>query len=243
VPELTAASWNVHWGRSDRHDGYAPFDLVDACGSLEADVLVLQETWAPDGEVAQHDAVAEALGMSVVAVPMSRSTVEPRPGLTSRADPTRATGAGDWCLALLSRKPIRTTRVVELPPLRLDPSSRVVLLAEVDVDGTNLTVVGTHFSHLEFGAPLHARALRRAMPPADRPAVLLGDMNVWGWAVAAMVPSGWRRTVRGKTWPSRRPRHQLDHIVATPSVEVIRAEVLPHLGSDHRAVRARLRVQ
>jgi endonuclease/exonuclease/phosphatase family metal-dependent hydrolase len=243
MPELTIASWNVHWGRSDRHDAYAQFDLVDACGSLEADVLVLQETWAPDGEIAQHDAVGAALGLSVVSVPLSRSVLHPKPGLTSRADPERATGEGDWCLALLSRKPIRTTRVVEMPPLRVDPSSRVLLLAEVDVDGTNLTVVGTHFSHLEFGSPLHTRALRRALPPADRPGVLLGDMNMWGWTVSAMVPTGWRRSVRGKTWPSRRPRHQIDHILVTPSVEVIRADVLPHVGSDHRAVRARLRVQ
>ena len=243
MPELTIASWNVHWGRSDRHDAYAAFDLVDACGALESDVLVLQETWAPDGEVAQHDAVAAALGMSAVSVPLSRSTLHPKPALTSRADPSHATGDGDWCLALLSRKPIRTTRVVEMPPLRFDPSSRVLLLAEVDVDGTNLNVAGTHFTHLEFGSPLRTRALRRALPPADRPGVFLGDMNMWGWTIAAMAPDGWRRTVRGKTWPSRRPRHQIDHILATPSVEVISADVLPHLGSDHRAVRARLRVQ
>jgi endonuclease/exonuclease/phosphatase family metal-dependent hydrolase len=243
MPELTIASWNVHWGRSDRRDGYAPFDVVDACGSLEADILVLQETWAPDGEIAQHDAVGAALDMSVVSVPLSRSGLLPKPILTSRSDPARATGEGDWCLALLSRKPIRTTRIVEMPPLRVDPSSRVLLLAEVDVDGTNLNVAGTHFSHLEFGSPLQTRALRRALPPADRPGVLLGDMNMWGWTISAMVPPGWRRTVRGKTWPSRRPRHQIDHILATPSVEVISADVLPHLGSDHRAVRARLRVQ
>jgi endonuclease/exonuclease/phosphatase family metal-dependent hydrolase len=242
VPELTIASWNVHWGRSDRHDAYAPFDVVDACGSLEADVLLLQETWAPDGAVAQHDAVATALGMSAVAVQLSRSAVHPRPMLLSRADPERTAGDGDWSLALLSRKPIRATRTVELPQLPFDPSSRAVLLAEIDIDGTNLTVAGTHFSHLEFGSLLQTRALRRALPPSDRPGVLLGDMNVWGWTISAMAPPGWRRAVRGKTWPSRRPRHQIDHVLVTPSVEVIRADVLPHVGSDHRAVRARLRV-
>ncbi len=242
MPELTVVSFNVHWGRGDRHTGYAEFDLVEACRGFDADVLVLQETWAPDDGVAQHDAVAEALGMQVVVAPLGRSVVRPRPALVSRADPDRAKGDGDWSLALLSRKPIRTTRTVELPPLAVDPSTRVLLLAEVDVDGANLTVVGTHFSHLEYGSPVQARALRRALPPVDRPAVLTGDMNMWGWTIDAMTPSGWRRVVRGKTWPARRPQHQIDHLLVTPSVEVVRSEVLPDLGSDHRPIKARLRV-
>ncbi len=118
----------------------------------------------------------------------------------------------------------------------------MLLHAEIDVDGTNLTVVSTHFSHLEFGAVLQTRALRRGLPPVDRPAVLVGDMNMWGWTISAMAPRGWRRAVRGKTWPSTHPSHQIDHLLVTPSVEVVRGEVLPDLGSDHLAIRARLRV-
>lgn len=242
MPELTIVSFNVHWGVGDRRHGYPPFDIATTCGGFEADVLVLQETWAPDGGPAQHDEVAAALGMEVVAVPMARSMLEPKPKLASRADPERRTGDGDWCMALLTRQPIRTTRVIELPPLRTDPSTRALLHAELDVDGTNLTVVATHFSHLEFGSPLQARALRRGLPPADRAAVFAGDMNMWGWTIAAMVPNGWRRVVRGKTWPARRPLHQIDHILVTPSVEVVRGEVLPDAGSDHRPIRARIRV-
>ena len=103
-------------------------------------------------------------------------------------------GSGDWNLALLSRKPIRSHRTIPLPQLPLDPSTRMLLEAEVDVDGTNLTVIGTHFSHLEFGrrppdrAPCGA-ACRRPTAPA----VFLGDMNMWGWTIDAMTPSGWRR--------------------------------------------------
>jgi endonuclease/exonuclease/phosphatase family metal-dependent hydrolase len=116
----------------------------------------------------------------------------------------------------------------------------MLLEAEVDVDGTNLTVVGTHFSHLEFGSPLQTRALRRGLPPTDRAAVFLGDMNMWGWTIAAMTPSGWRRALTGKTWPAHQPRHQIDHILVTPSVEVVSGEGRPETGSDHRPIRARL---
>lgn len=234
------ASFNVHWGRGARHDGWRPFDLVGACVALEADVIVLQETWAPDGGPSQHDEIAAALEMDVIAAPMSRSDVEPRPSLVSRADPARARGSGDWNLALLSRKPIRSHRTIALPQLKLDPSTRMLLEAEVDVDGTNLTVIGTHFSHLEFGAVLQTRALRRGLPPTDRAAVFLGDMNMWGWTIDAMTSSGWRRAIRGKTWPAHHPRHQIDHILVTPSVQVVGADVQPETGSDHRPIRARL---
>ena len=243
MPELTVVSFNVHWGVGSKRYGYPAFDLVEACRGFDADIIALQETWAPDDGVSQHDEVAKALGLDVAAVPLARAQLEPEPKLLSPATAGRPEGDGDWCLALLTRQPIRTTRVIDLPHLRLDPWSRVLLQAELDVDGANLTVVTTHFSHLEFGSVLHTRALRRALPPTDRPGVFIGDMNMWGWTMSAMAPSGWRRVVRGKTWPAHRPGHQIDHILVTPSVELVGSEVLPDLGSDHRPVRARLRVR
>jgi endonuclease/exonuclease/phosphatase family metal-dependent hydrolase len=243
VPALTVATFNIHWGRGGRRSGWRPFDVVEACKRLDADVIVLQESWAPDDAVAQHDAVAEALGAEVVVVPLSRSVLEPKLRVVSRADLSAARqGDGDWCLALLSRLPITAHSVVPLPQLRVDPSSRAVLRTHLDLDGRPFEVAATHFSHLEFGSPLQARALRQALPHVDRPAAFLGDMNMWGWTVSAMVTDGWRRAVRGKTWPAHRPGHQIDHVLVTPSVEVLDGEVLPDLGSDHRPIRARLRI-
>jgi endonuclease/exonuclease/phosphatase family metal-dependent hydrolase len=246
VPELTIASFNVHWGRGSRRDDFPPFDVVAACSTFEADVIVLQETWGADGGVAQQEEVAEALGMRCLSVPMARVAMDPRPRVVGRpqAGDAKGDGQGDGesSLALLSRKPIRSSRTVALPHLPLDPWSRALLHAEIDVDGTNLTVVATHFTHLEHGAPLHTGALRRGLPPSDRPAALIGDLNMWGWTIDAMAPRGWRRALRGKTWPAPRPHHQIDHLLVTPSVEVIRGEVLGDMGSDHRPIRARLRV-
>jgi endonuclease/exonuclease/phosphatase family metal-dependent hydrolase len=242
VPELTIASFNVHWGLGHDKEGFPPFDVTAACESFDADVIVLQESWAPDGGVAQHTEVAERLGMQCVPVPLARSTIGPKPKLVGRAGAPGNPGDGDWCLALLSRKPIRSTRTIPMPQLFFDPSARMLLHAEIDVDGTNLTVVATHFSHLEFGAPLQTRALRRGLPPIDRPATLVGDMNMWGWTIDAMAPAGWRRAVRGKTWAAPHARHQIDHVLVTPSIEVVRGEVLPDLGSDHLPIRVRLRV-
>jgi endonuclease/exonuclease/phosphatase family metal-dependent hydrolase len=242
VPELTVASFNVHWGRGRRRAGCAPFDVVAVCRSLEADVVVLQESWAPDDGTAQHDEVAAALGHDVVAVSLSRSNAWPAPTITSRADPYRRTGTGDWCLAVLSGLPIRSHRTHPLRQLPTDPSSRVLVEATLDVHGSDLTLIATHFTHLEFGAPLHTAGLRRALPSGESAGVLVGDMNMWGWCIDAMTPKAWRRVVRGKTWPAHMPHSQIDHILVTPSVELVWADVLADVGSDHRPIRARLRV-
>jgi len=242
VPELTIASFNIHWGRGSRRDDFPPFDVVAACSTFEADVIVLQETWDPDGTVAQQDQIAEALEMRCVSVPMARVTMDPHPRVVGRAQEDDNPGDGTSSLALLSRKPIRSSRTIPLPHLPFDPWSRALLHAEIDVDGTNLTVATTHFTHLEHGAPLHTGALRRGLPSTDRPAAFVGDLNMWGWTIDAMAPRGWRRAVRGKTWPAPRPHHQIDHLLVTPNVEVIRGEVLDDRGSDHLPIRARLRV-
>jgi endonuclease/exonuclease/phosphatase family metal-dependent hydrolase len=242
VPELTVASFNVHWGLGARRDGYPRFDVVAACRAIDADVLALQECWAPDDGTALQDEVAAQLGYAVVSVANARSVLQPKPKVVSRAPSDNAKGIGEVRLALLARMPVRDHAAVALPQLPVDPSSRHLLWAELDLGASRLPVVATHFSHLEFGSPLQGKALRRALPPASEPAVFLGDMNMWGWTISAMVGRGWRRVVQGKTWPAHRPSHQIDHVLVTHRVEVLHGEVLADLGSDHRAIRSRLRV-
>jgi endonuclease/exonuclease/phosphatase family metal-dependent hydrolase len=241
--ELTVASLNVHWGRGTKGAGYPEFDVTAVCKRLDADVIALQESWAPDDGESQHDAAARELGYEVVSVPLSRADAWPEPRITDRHDPERRSGSGDWCLAVLTRLPVLATRTHRIWQLPVDPSSRAVLHLDLDVDGAPLTFCSTHFTHLEFGAVLHTRALRGSLPPVDRPAVLMGDMNMWGWCISAMTPRGWRRVGRGRTWPAHRPHSRIDHLLVTPSVEVLDTETFPDVGSDHRPIRARLRLR
>jgi endonuclease/exonuclease/phosphatase family metal-dependent hydrolase len=53
---------------------------------------------------------------------------------------------------------------------------------------------------------------------------------------------GWRRTVRGATYPSHRPHSQIDHVLVNDHLECVEAEVADDRQSDHRPVRVRLRV-
>jgi endonuclease/exonuclease/phosphatase family metal-dependent hydrolase len=243
--ELTLASWNLHWGRGHKWLRFPPFDVVEGCKRLDADVLVLQECWVPDDdpEAGQHLEVARALGYDVAASrPLARAVAGSHPRVVGRADGDRTKGTGDWTLALLSRLPVERTSVTRLPQLRLDPCNRAVLHAEVRVGDRSLAVHGTHLAHLEVGSLSQRGALRDCLGPADRPAVLVGDMNMWGPWLARVVPAGWRVAGRGRTYPARTPHSRLDHLVHTAGVEVRAIEVVPDRGSDHRPIRARLRV-
>jgi endonuclease/exonuclease/phosphatase family metal-dependent hydrolase len=149
---------------------------------------------------------------------------------------------GRWGIAVLTRLPVEDHQEIDLGRLRRDRARRGALLLRLDVGGGHvLTVVGTHMTHLSYGSPLQFTRLRRLLAPlvGDGPAVLVGDMNLWGPPVAALMP-GWRRIVRGKTWPAWRPHSQVDHILARGPVRALRGEVLPMAGSDHRPVRAHL---
>lgn len=240
MPELTIASYNIHWSRGEKRAGYPPFDALDAARRLDADVLVLQESWAPDDGVSDHERIAAALDMAVVCdVSLARSVIDPEPRVLGGN--TMAGGDGGWHLTALSRVPVSQSRVELLPHLWFDHADRAVLCFTVVVDGSPLEVRGTHLPHLEYGAHLTTRGLRRTLPSIHGPAAFIGDMNMWGWTLDRMVPRGWRRVVRGKTWPAHRPHSQIDHLLVTPSVAALWHEVGPNLGSDHLPIRARLR--
>jgi endonuclease/exonuclease/phosphatase family metal-dependent hydrolase len=243
--ELTIASWNVHWGRGMKWLKFPPFDLLEGCRRLDADVLVLQETWAPDddADAAQHQVVARELGYQVWSVPLARAVAGDHPRVVGRADGDRSAGTGDWCLAVLSRLPIASTSTTWLPQLRPDPANRAVLRTDVVVDGMPLTVHGTHLPHLEIGSPLLRKPLRACLGSADTAAVLIGDMNMWGWCISAMTPRGWHRAGRGRTFPAPLPHSRLDHLLHTDAVEVRHIEVVRDKGSDHLPIRARLRLR
>ena len=71
--------------------------------------------------------------------------------------------------------------------------------------------------------------------------MLTGDCNFWGPPASMCLP-GWRRGVRGRTWPAHRPHSQIDHVFLRGGVQALSGEVLPDSASDHRPVRVKLRV-
>jgi endonuclease/exonuclease/phosphatase family metal-dependent hydrolase len=238
MDDLTVASFNLHWGRHPRT--HRPFDVVDACRRLDADVLALQEVWRADGERSVAEVAAAELGYDLHQLWTGRGVVEPKCRIVGRTG--EPVGTGDWGQALLSRVPRGAVSEHRLRGFLMDPNDRAVVTADVEMDGGTITVCASHFPHLEHISPLLRWRLRGVLPEPDRPAVLMGDFNMWRWVARFIVP-GWRDTVRGATWPASRPVFQIDHLLVTASVIATDAEVVRAGESDHLPIRARLRIR
>ena len=265
MPQLVVATFNVHAGI----DGWGTsFDVVESCTQLDADVLVLQETWTPQVGDGLACLVAASLGYEVYEVPLAGAVLlQSLKPVSSRWGPWnprwhRSLWVGDagqlgrqhhggwgharvgtWGIALLSRLPIRRVKTIDLGHLRRDSAQRrAAVLAEIEVEGSPLTVVGTHLAHFTQGSPILLERLRRELLASRQPVVLAGDMNFWGPPVSLALP-GWRRAARARTYPSWRAHSQVDHILVTRSVDVISGASVPVGRSDHLPLKARLAIR
>lgn len=265
---FSVATFNAHagvdgWGR--------PYDVVAACRRIDADVLVLEENWAPDDGPSLAEVAATALGYEVHEHALAGGRLAgPHPdadanwmrsfdwrgrshaifldterGFSERVVHSRRyDGAtpGQWGIAVLSRLRVKDTDVIDLGRLARDRSRRAAVVVTVDT-AVPATVIGTHMSHITYGAPKQfvqlARLIRAVVGP--HPAVLAGDMNLWGPPVSMFFP-GWQRAVRAKTWPAWRPHSQVDHVLVHGPLRIRRAEVLDAMGSDHLPLRVLLEV-
>lgn len=240
MAELTLGSINLHMGRGTGGHAAPFYDVVTACKEIDTDVLMVQEAWVPDDDEGDILAVASALGYTVAGTfAVARAECHEQVRLIAREGDE---GRGDWAIAVLSRLPVRQAEVVPVgPQLRRDPGRRAVVRATVDVDGSPFSVATTHLPLLKDPVWRLAPAIRAALPPAGQPGAFAGDMNMWGWCAERLVGPGWRRVVRGRTYPAHRPHSQTDHILVNGQVEVVTSEVVPQVMSDHRPVRAHLR--
>jgi endonuclease/exonuclease/phosphatase family metal-dependent hydrolase len=230
---LVLASLNLHCGRTD--DG-RPFDVANACRSLQADVIVLQEAWRNDRH-SPLDQFAKDHGSRLLRHELLRDTNLDALGVVLGADEEN----GGWGLAVLTSLPISDYRVIDLGMARGDMAPRAAQLVTLETpDGRRIRVVNTHLTYRVMRTPKQLRALTRMLKPGHVPSVIAGDLNMFG-PVAAMT-AGRRRAVIGRTWPARRPVTQLDHILIGPDIEILAGGVRAAVGPDHLPVRAQLRL-
>ena len=204
---------------------------------FDADVVVVLESWR------EHDGrgiLDELTGDGYRIETLEFTTLD----ISQRRARHAVPGEGHWELAICSRFPVLARREVSIGHIPRDNAGpRSALLLTLDVEGTELDLVGVHVSsRLWTLAPVrHLRALEPQLPPRDRTAIVAGDCNLWGPPVEALLP-GWRRAVRGRTYPAHRPHSQIDHVLVRDDIAVRWGEVLAETPSDHRPVRARLRL-
>jgi endonuclease/exonuclease/phosphatase family metal-dependent hydrolase len=225
------ASMNTHGARSA--DGRA-YDLAAACHRLNADVIALQEVWRPHGEPDPVAEIASALGAEAIYADLCADIDLRSLGISGE------TAQGRWGLTVLTTVPVSHYEVASLGRTPGDPIPRAAQLVTLTMPGGGrLRLANTHLTHL-LASPVQLLRLVRHLTATDVPTVIAGDLNmplpVTGLAV------GYAPAVIGRTYPAHQPVLQLDHILADRRVARRGGEVLAPAGSDHRPVRARLRL-
>jgi endonuclease/exonuclease/phosphatase family metal-dependent hydrolase len=257
---MRLATFNVLHGRSLVDGQVSTARLVEACASLDADVLALQEidrNQARSGGVDQTAAVADAMG--AVAWRFEPALVG-EPGATWRAaadDDDPASAEAGYGVGLVSRLPVRRWHVVRLRAAKvrapvavpggrgrfilLPDEPRVALAAEVETPTAGpLVVATTHLSFVPGWNVAQLRRVTRALAALGLPCVLLGDLNMPGRLPAAAT--GWRALARLKTFPGAKPSLQIDHALGFGLLPLVRGVSAPALAlSDHRALVVDLR--
>jgi endonuclease/exonuclease/phosphatase family metal-dependent hydrolase len=153
-------------------------------------------------------------------------------------------------VALVSRLPVRSWHVTRLRPapvrapvfvpgptgrlMLIRDEPRVLLAAVLDGPAGPMTVATTHLSFVPGWNVGQLRRVVRALRRLPGPRLLLGDLNMPGRL--ARTVSGWRSLARVPTYPTGRPRVQLDHVLADAAAAWrVRAADAPESAvSDHR---------
>ncbi|MEV0742520.1 endonuclease/exonuclease/phosphatase family protein [Streptomyces sp. NPDC050549] len=158
-------------------------------------------------------------------------------------------------VALLSRLPVREWRALRLSPGPLAvplkvagrtapvlarDQPRAALAAVLEGPRGPFTAVAVHLSFVPGWNIGQLLTVRRWIADLPQPQLLLGDFNLIGAlprvALNATARHSWRGPRRWATYPSHRPRVQLDHILATGlDADAVGTARTPRTAiSDHR---------
>jgi endonuclease/exonuclease/phosphatase family metal-dependent hydrolase len=209
-----------------------PERILDVLGETKADIAVLQEADLRLGE--RHSALPAALiaeaGWQVV-------PITPWPF-----------GIGWHGNAILVSSRVKILRGERLKLPMLEP--RGAVLADLEVDGLPLRIVGTH---LDLSGLWRTRQLRALVSHIHgqaeaRPTLLTGDFNEWRKEPRGLahVAQHFAHIRPGPSFPARRPMAHLDRMFASADLAVEAAAVhnsrLAALASDHLPVWAQLKL-
>jgi endonuclease/exonuclease/phosphatase family metal-dependent hydrolase len=246
---MRIATFNIFNGASPADGRFDEDRFRAAIHHLDADLLGLQEVDRNQPRSRRADLTAVAVDAMGASHHRFVAALAGQPRRWTRATGQEPADEAAYGIAFLSRYDVLGWHVVRLPaapvavPHRADgqllpgwvrDEPRVAVVAEVDTPRGRLDVVTTHLSFL---SPWNGRQLRRLvahLAPRPHPLVLIGDLNM-GPRRARRI-TGMEALATGATFPSRAPRVQVDHVLATGGLVPVGARVVELPVSDHRAL-------
>ena len=232
--DVVVVTYNIksgHFGGRSRLS-----EIIAELTAMKPDIVLLQEVRGQ----AQPEALASALGMTQFF------------GVNLQLGSGPSGGYGT---AVLSRFPLEGPVNVRLPN-RVGLEQRGVLRARVSIQGTPLTIYGTHLQHTSPEVRLAQMQYVLTMMRKDPAAKILGgDLNasasspVLGAATAELSDT-WPQVGAGSgaTVPADQPRGRIDYLLydqaEDPQTTLVplSAQVMGVGSSDHRAIRAAYRL-
>ena len=249
---MRIATFNILHGRSPEDDRVDVDRLAAAVKDIDADVLGLQEvdrdqprSWGADLTAVAAEAMGAPEHQFVAALSGTPG------GTWMAATGEEQPGSASYGIALLSRFPVVSWRVVRLPPLRgrvpvwfrgarrpavVSDEPRVAVAAVLEGPHGQFTVANTHLSFIPGWNAVQLRRLVRSLAGTREPLVLVGDLNMEP-ARAARISGLRALATAAPTFPVESPARQLDHVLVRGPIEAIgAAEALRLPLSDHRAL-------
>ena len=245
------ATFNILHGRS-LTDGRVDCDrLAAAVKSLDADVLGLQEVDRDQPRSLNADLTAVAAEAMGAPEHQFVAALSGTPGGTwMAATGDEQPGSASYGIALLSRLPVVSWRVVRLPalpsrvpvwfrgdrrPKIVGDEPRVAVAAVLEGPHGHFTVANTHLSFVPGWNVVQLRRLLRSLAGTREPLVLMGDLNME--PAQAQRVSRLRPLASAATFPAEAPVRQLDHLLARgPITAAGPGEAVALPLSDHRAL-------
>src|SRR3954454_18678922 len=245
------ATFNILHGRS-LEDGQVDVDrLAQAVKALDVDVLRLQEVDRAQPRSMNADLTAVAAEAMGAVDSQFVAALSGTPGGTwMAATGEEQPGSASYGIALLSRLPVVSWRVVRLPastvrlpvwfrgmkaPKFVCDEPRVAVAAVLEGPSGQFTVATTHLSYAPGWNGLQLRRLIRSLAGTREPLVLIGDLNMQPRRAAQL--SGLRPIATAATFPAAAPRRQLDHVLVRGPLRATGPAAAPQLPlSDHRAL-------
>lgn len=248
---MRIATFNILHGRS-LDDGQVDVDrLAASVRELDPDILGLQEVDRDQPRSMGADLTAVAAEAMGATAHEFVAALNGTPGGTwMAATGEEQPGSATYGIALLSRYPVVSWRVVRLPALRTSvplwstwnnrlflarDEPRAAVAAVIDGPFGEFTVCNTHLSFIPGWNARQLRLLVRSLTGTREPLVVIGDLNMQSRQAARLT--GMRSIASTPTFPTQAPTRQIDHVLvrgdvrATAPAQAVRLPL-----SDHRAL-------